>query len=70
MTTAEAIAAVRRGERVTNEHSTKASEDADKAQRCHHFWRTLFCDNETDVVECGNCGQQKLARCNFDDEYA
>ena len=68
MTTAEAIAAVRRGERVSGEHSRHAAETFDP--RCRHYWRTLYCDSETDVVECLHCGRQQLARCNFDDEYA
>lgn len=68
MTDTEAIEAVRRGERVSGEHSLHAEE---KQVVCTiHQWRVLFCDSETDVVECAKCGWQKLARCTFDEEYA
>jgi hypothetical protein len=68
MTTAEAIEAVRRGERVAGEYSIHA---AIKPPICvNHHWRTLFCDGTTDVVECSVCGVQDVAVCNFDEEYA
>ncbi len=63
-----AIEAVRRGERVSGQFSIHTEQ---KPGPCTHpHWRTLFCDSETDVVECRDCGEQRLAVCNFDDEYA
>jgi hypothetical protein len=40
--------------------------------RVHALWRVVLCDskNDTDIVECSRCGQQKRVRCNFDDDYA
>lgn len=73
MTHAEAVAAVRRGDRVTNEFSLFAAElpacPGGRSEPGHH-WRTLFCDSDTDVVECGYCGRQRVTACNFDEEYA
>lgn len=66
----EAIAAVRRGERVAGKFSCHA---AAKPVACPGFnckWRTLFCNSDEDVVECYHCGRQDVCRCNFDDEYA
>ncbi len=66
------IAAVRRGERIHTEHSLHA---ADKGDRCeahgfYHRWRTIACDDDTDVCECSRCGLQRLSRCNFDEEMS
>ena len=70
MTADEAIEAVKRGERVQGKHSIHEREK-EMMQPCFHsHWRTIFCNDETDVVECSVCGQQRLARCNFDEEYA
>lgn len=69
MTHQEAVAAVQVGKRVTGEHSLHA-EAKTPCVGCCRNWRTLYCDSETDVVECAECGRQSLARCNFDDEYA
>lgn len=69
MTDIEAIAAVDRGERVTGEHSLHAVE-LPGSHCCDHQWRTLFCNNDRDVVECSKCGRQRTCRCNFYDEYA
>ncbi len=66
----EAIEAVRRGERVAGKHSIRAEEDKAKSPTCAHRWRTLFCDDVTDVVECYHCGKQGTAHCDFDDEFA
>lgn len=68
MSPEEAIAAVRRGERVASEHSIHP-EPKTPCAVCQH-WRTLFCNSDEDVVECSKCGRQAVAVCNFDDEYA
>lgn len=67
MTDAEAIQSVRDGKRAKTDTSLH---DADKPGLCGyvHQWRVIACDSETDVVECANCGRQKLAKCNFDEE--
>ena len=64
---AEAIAAAKRGERIKTEHSMF---DKPTGEPCpHRGWRTIACDGSTDVVECPNCGVQKTAVCNFDEEF-
>jgi hypothetical protein len=63
-----AIEAAQRGERVAGKHSLHAEEVPDP--HCQHRWRTLFCNNVTDVLECAMCGKQELADCDFDEEYA
>jgi hypothetical protein len=70
MTDAEAIAACREGKRVQIECSMHAEENPASALCLHTFWRTIACDSETDVIECAKCGRQRLARCNFDDDFA
>ncbi len=65
----EAIWAAKRGERVAGEFSLHAAEKPD-ADRCAHSWRTIFCDSETDVLECRTCGRQQTAKCDFDEEFA
>lgn len=67
MTDKEAIEAVRLGRRCqtpTTMH-TAVSEDSWK---CPHRWRAVACDGDTDVIECQDCGRQRLAKCDFDDE--
>ena len=76
MTCAEAIAAVRRGERVTNEHSLHATAKVGEEMLTlcpgfNHSYRVLFCDRgDEDVAECYRCGYQAVVLCNFDDDYA
>jgi hypothetical protein len=68
MTQREAIEAAKSGERVKGECSLKDAETADP--HCRHSWRVIFCDSDEDVVECANCGRQRVVRCNFDYDYA
>ncbi len=70
MTDSQAIAAARRGERVAGKHSLHAQAQPLLCPGSNHDWRTLFCDGETDVVECSRCGQQGLTECNFNEDYA
>lgn len=70
MTDPEAIQIVRDGGRVHTKFSLHVSENQASALCQHLYWRTIACDSETDVVECESCGRQRLARCNFDEEYA
>lgn len=72
MTCAEAIEAVRAGRRCVTSTTIHGLEspDHDRPFPCIHRWRVVACDSETDVVECYHCGQQMLAKCDFDDEYA
>jgi hypothetical protein len=65
----EAVEAVRRGDRAAGPHSLHAV-TIPPCPGFNHHWRTLFCDGETDVVECSRCGIQQVAPCNFDEEYA
>jgi len=70
MNDSEAIAAVRRGERAVT--STTLSGFKWAPEICGHVygWRTVACDDATDVIECPCCGEQRLAKCNFEDECA
>lgn len=76
MTDSEAVAAVRRGERVAGSYSMHPAAPADvlaMLKICpgfNHDWRVIFCTSETDVVECRRCGTQELCRCDFNEEYA
>lgn len=47
-------------------------DEENKALNCKHGhgWRTIVCNNEEDVVECPDCGAQRLMTCNFDDDFA
>lgn len=66
-----AIATARAGGRVKGGHSLF---DVEMPEKCpasgHANWRTVACDYETDVIECSRCGKQRLAECDFDEEYA
>lgn len=68
MTDAEAISAVRGGQRALTATSILAAETPDPG--CVHAWRTVACDFDTDVLECSRCGNQRLAACDFDDDFA
>jgi hypothetical protein len=71
MTANEAIAAVERGERVAGKFSIHpAAKGNEIVSQCSHRWRTLFCNNVTDVIECSLCGLQDTSVCDFDEEYA
>ncbi len=68
MTDKEAIAAVRNGVRCITSTTLKSFKCDPKDCRCQGPQRTVACDFTTDVIECINCGEQRLARCNFEDE--
>lgn len=41
-------------------------------EKCGH-WRTVDCcrvEEDRDIIECSKCGEQRSAKCNFDDEYS
>lgn len=74
MTQTELIERARRGKLVVNLHSLHRPGVSGKwvpRHLCPHDggWRTIVCDNEHDVVECSRCGAQRIAACNFDEEY-
>jgi len=71
-TDAELVAEVRAGRRITNEFSLHTAE---VPQGCmpygfNHQWRVLVCADPDDVVECQRCGAQRIARCDFDEDFA
>ena len=68
MTTQEAIEAVRGGGRCKTD-TTLFDDVQPSMKQCIHHWRTVACDSETDVIECGKCGLQALAKCDFDEEF-
>jgi predicted RNA-binding Zn-ribbon protein involved in translation (DUF1610 family) len=70
MSDTEAIQAVRDGNRCIT--STTLTGFKEQTANCNHRmgFRTVACDFETDVIECPLCGEQKLSRCNFDEDMA
>jgi len=56
--------------RITGGYSLHDNEDPSKCPNGHGLWRTVDCDGERDIVECANCGKQRQAVCNFDEEFA
>jgi hypothetical protein len=69
MDKSEMVAAVRRGERIDTETSLYESEIS-PCPRPNHIWRVILCDDPDDVVECAKCGKQRVAKCDFDEEYS
>lgn len=66
----ELVAIVEAGGRIKIDGSLHDEERKD-SHLCVHLWRTIVCDDsEWDVVECSRCGRQRVARCNFDDDYS
>lgn len=68
MTDEEAIAAVRAGKRAVVALSLFREPTDPGSHTCTE--RVIVCDEPTDVVECPQCGKQRVVRCNFDDDYA
>ncbi len=61
----EWIDAYKRGERVRSDTSVFPEELV--IAGCKHFReRPIACNGDEDVVECDQCGRQRLATCNFD----
>ena len=67
----ELIERVRGGGRVGKTEGHHVLHDSETSRNCQHphGWRTIVCNDIEDVVECSDCGQQRVAKCNFDDEY-
>lgn len=70
MTDNEAIAAARRGDRVVTRHTLHSSIFISHVASCAHRFRTVACNNESDVIECSRCGWQQISTCNFDEEFS
>ena len=63
------IDAYKRGERVRSD--TSLFPGALEQTGCRHLnERAVACNFEEDVVECSNCGRQRLATCNFDEDMS
>lgn len=69
-TTEEAIEAVAAGSRCVTETTHFPLAHKVIAPCPMHQWRTVACDNDTDVIECSRCGLQTTCRCDFDEEFA
>lgn len=63
----EAIDAVRQGQRARTKSSLHP-EEKPGAEHCKHHWRVIACDFDDDVLECAECGTQRVCSCNFDDD--
>jgi len=71
MTSQEAIDAVRLGQRCETRTTTHGlTPPLNPKMPCQHFWRTVACNDLDDVVECHLCGEQRLVKCNFDDDFS
>jgi hypothetical protein len=71
MTQTELIEKARRGERITKADAPNSIIDAKKDVGEHrHNWRPIVCDSDHDVCECGDCGEQRVFVCNFDDDMS
>lgn len=70
MTDAEAIAAVQLGLRAVTETSMHVRHEPDRCQGFNHNWRVIACNDVNDALECSHCGRQKLAACNFEEDFA
>ena len=61
-------------ERVTGGSSIFTEEKAELCKKSQGiqcgFARVVFCNNETDIIECSRCGKQRTTTCNFDEDYA
>ena len=69
MTKSELIQIAQQGERIPPQpYSLHGAEKPCKPHE--HFWRTIVCDGDHDVVECAHCGAQSVAKCNFDEDFA
>lgn len=58
-----------RGERITTEFSLH-SMAKESCQPGYHWWRTIECNDDKDVLECSCCGHQQVTRCDFDADNA
>ena len=67
----DAVAACLLGQRVETD-STLSSFITTPVNCKRHKWRTVACDSasDNDVCECAECGEQRVFRCNFDEEYS
>ena len=74
MTDTQLIDRARVGKRIITKHTLRRALPlpvrCELTRRVNHEWRTIVCDDTTDVVECSRCGYQRLAKCNFDEEYS
>jgi hypothetical protein len=51
--------------------SIHAARDPSKCRDKHNgVWRTVKCTGDIDVIECSQCGEQREAKGDFDDEYS
>lgn len=67
MTDSEAIAVVRAGGRCETEFTFKEFRLTPEHNHFHRE-RVVACDNETDVLECMDCGRQRHAVCDYYDD--
>lgn len=68
MTDTEMIQAVRAGRRISPELSRYKEEV--RYLDCKHSWREIVCNGDEDVLECSNCGRQRVVGCRFDEDYS
>lgn len=69
MSNKEAIAAARNGQRAVTKYNVKSRYSTYNMPCVHRRgWRTIACDNDHDVVECTECGEQRVVPCNFDED--
>jgi hypothetical protein len=63
VTSQEAIASVKVGRRAWTPYSLHKGESRTSATCGHPKWRAIACEAGEDVIECLDCGQQKVVTC-------
>lgn len=57
-------------EQAHKEFPHKLKYDHDPRDCVHNFSFIVFCDGgDYDIARCTRCGEEKIVRCTFDDDY-
>ena len=63
------LAQAKQGIKISTPYSVKPRNTINNSL-CDHFWRCILCVDDKDVLECANCGDQKVVSCGFDNLFA
>lgn len=69
-TPSQLIERAKAGERIPRQRYSLHDSVIDPNCTHGHGWRTIVCNSEDDVVECPDCGAQRVEKCNFDEDFA
>lgn len=56
-------------EKAHNEYPHKKMYPFKKENCDHNYNFIVYCDGNYDICRCYKCGDEKVSRCNFDEEY-